>query len=63
VTITLPAADHYIRYGVPLRCFATHGVDMHKISTAIAIGTSGAADYALGEIRIGSDAEQVLACP
>ena len=63
VPIAVPGADHYVRYGVPLRCFATHGVDMHTISTAFAIGTSGPADYALGEIRIGTDADQVLPCP
>jgi beta-glucosidase len=62
VPVTLPANGKFVRYGVPLKCFAAKGADMTKVTAPFILETTGAADYSLAEVRIGSDAEKVLPC-
>ncbi len=62
VPVKLPANGHYVRYGVPLKCFAAKGAEMSKITAPFIFETTGPADYSLSEVRLGSDAEQVLPC-
>ena len=62
VPLKLPANGKYVRYGVPLKCFAAKGADMTKVTAPFILETSGAADYSLSEVRLGSDAEKVLPC-
>jgi len=62
VPVKLPATSKYVRYGVPLKCFATKGADMSKVTAPFILETTGAADYSLSEVRLGSDAEKVLPC-
>ncbi len=63
IPVAVPVTAGFVRYGIALRCFAAHGVDMRRISAPVVLSTRGAADYALGEARIGTDAEVVLRCP
>ena len=62
VPVSLPANGKYVRYGVPLKCFAAKGADMTKVTAPFILETTGPADYSLSEVRLGSDAEQVLPC-
>jgi len=62
VLVSLPANSKYVRYGVPLKCFAAKGADMTKVTAPFILETTGPADYSLSEVRLGSDAEQVLPC-
>jgi beta-glucosidase len=62
VPVKLPANGKYVRYGVPLKCFAAKGGDMTKVTAPFILETTGAVDYSLAEVRLGSDAEKVLPC-
>jgi beta-glucosidase len=63
VPVALPAADRWVRYGLPLKCFAAHGADMAHLAEPFRLTVDGAGDIALGEVRLGNDPEQVLPCP
>jgi beta-glucosidase len=62
VPVKLPANGKYVRYGVPLKCFAAKGGDMSKVTAPFILETTGPTDYSLSEVRLGSDAEKVLPC-
>ena len=63
VAIAMPETDNYVRYGIPLKCFRSKGADMTSVSKPFVLETTGSADFAITEIRLGSDAEKVLPCP
>ena len=63
VPVTLPVADHWVRYGLALKCLARHGADMTRLGEAFRLTLDGASDIAIGEVRLGNDAEQELPCP
>lgn len=54
--------DGFVRYGVPLRCLRSNGADMRALTKPFVLTVDGAADFAIGEVRLGSDAETVLSC-
>ena len=60
--VTLPPSADFVRYGIPLKCFRTKGADMSDLTMPFVLRTSGAADFAIGEVRLGTDAETVLPC-
>jgi beta-glucosidase len=60
--VTLPASDGYVRYGLPLKCLQTKGADVASLDRPFVFETEGRADYAIAEVRLGSDAERVLPC-
>ncbi len=60
--VTLPETPGYVRYGIPLKCLRGKGADVAKLDRPFVIETQGRADYAIAEVRLGSDAEQVLPC-
>lgn len=62
VPMSLPKTDDYVRYGIPLKCFRTKGADMTALTKPFVLETTGAADFGLTEVRLGSDAEQILPC-
>jgi beta-glucosidase len=62
VPVSLPADGKFVRYGLPLKCFAAKGADMTKVTAPFILETTGPADYSLAEVRLGSDAEKVLPC-
>jgi len=60
--VSLPANGKFVRYGISLKCLASKGVDMTRITAPFVFQTQGKADYALAEVRLGTDAEVVLPC-
>lgn len=60
--VTLPASSEWVRYGVPLRCLRTKGVNVRELTEPFVLTTTGTADYAIGEVRLGTDAQVVLPC-
>lgn len=60
---TPPVSASYIRYGLPLKCFAAKGVDMSKVTAPFVLTLEGPADLSIAEVRLGSDAEVPLRCP
>ncbi len=57
-----PPSGTFVRYGMPLKCLASKGADMSKVTAPFILETTGPADYALAEVRLGTDAEKVLPC-
>ena len=62
IPVMLPETPGYVRYGIPLKCLRDKGADVAKIDRPFVLETQGKADYAIAEVRLGSDAEQVLPC-
>ena len=60
--IALDVSQGFIRYGVPLRCLRDKGADMRALTKPFVLGVDGPADFAIGEVRLGTDAEKVLRC-
>jgi beta-glucosidase len=52
----------YVRYGIPLKCFAGKGADMAHVTAPLVLTTQGKTNYAIGEVRFGTDAEVILPC-
>lgn len=55
--------EDYVRYGIPLKCLQSSGADMSGLTSPFVLETQGRADYAIGEVRLGTDAEVVVPCP
>jgi beta-glucosidase len=60
--VTLPVTEAYVRYGLPLKCLRDAGADVASLTRPFVLETQGKSDYAIAEVRLGSDAEQVLPC-
>ena len=60
--VALPESADFVRYGIPLKCFRTKGATMSDLTMPFVLKTQGAADFAIGEVRLGTDAEVVLPC-
>lgn len=60
--VTFPAASGFVRYGLPLKCLREAGADVAALNRPFVLETEGRADFAIAEVRIGSDAETVLPC-
>lgn len=60
--VTLPATAGYVRYGIPLKCLRDKGADVAQLNRPFILETEGKADFAIAEVRLGSDAEQILPC-
>lgn len=60
--VELPAGDGYVRYGMPLKCLREHGANVTGLTRPFVLETEGKADFAIAEVRLGSDAEQVWPC-
>lgn len=60
--LILPVTAGYVRYGIPLRCLASKGADMARIVEPFALAVRGPADLAISEVRLGTDAQQILPC-
>lgn len=60
--VTLPVTPGYVRYGLPLKCLRTKGADVARLDRPFVLETQGPADFAIAEVRMGTDAEQVLPC-
>lgn len=62
VPVSLPANGRFVRYGLSLKCLRERGVDMANVTAPFILRTEGQTDYALAEVRLGTDAETVLPC-
>ena len=60
--VTLPANGEWVRYGISLKCLRDKGADITELTEPFMLTTTGQADYAIGEVRLGTDAEVVLPC-
>ncbi|WP_296718041.1 glycoside hydrolase family 3 protein [Erythrobacter sp.] len=60
--LDLAAGSDYVRYGIPLKCLRNKGADVTNLNRPFVLETEGAADYAIAEVRLGSDAERVVPC-
>ena len=60
--VTLPVSADFVRYGIPLKCFREKGADMTELTMPFVLRTQGSADFAIGEVRLGTDSEVVLPC-
>lgn len=60
--VTLPASADYVRYGIPLKCLRDKGANVADLNRPFVLETEGKADFAIAEVRLGSDAEQILPC-
>lgn len=58
----LAVTDDYVRYGIPLKCLRTKGADVTNLTRPFVLETQGSADFALGEVRLGTDAQIVVPC-
>jgi beta-glucosidase len=61
-TLTLPDGAEFVRYGIPLKCLRDKGVDMSQVAAPFILATEGAADFAISDVRLGTDAQTVLPC-
>ncbi|HEX6219133.1 MAG TPA: putative glycoside hydrolase, partial [Sphingomicrobium sp.] len=62
VPVSLPVSTKFVRYGLPLKCLAAAGGKLDKVTAPFVLETRGKADYSLSEVRLGTDADKVLAC-
>lgn len=62
VTARLTGGSEWTRYGIPLRCLRDRGADMRALTQPFVLRTTGATDLAIGEVRLGTDAEVKIAC-
>ena len=60
--VAFPANGKFVRYGLPLKCLRDKGVNVSNVAAPFMLETDGAADYQIGEVRLGTDAEQKLPC-
>ncbi len=58
----LPVSSDYIRYGIPLKCLRSKGADVTNLTQPFVLETQGSADFAIGEVRLGTDADQIVPC-
>ena len=60
--IDMPVSDEFVTYGLPLKCLRDKGADLAKVTEPFVIRTTGQADYAIGEVRLGTEADVTLPC-
>lgn len=60
--IDLAAESDYVRYGIPLKCLRSKGADVTSLTRPFVLETEGKADFAISEVRLGSDAERIVPC-
>ena len=60
--LTLPGSADFVRYGIPLKCFREKGADMTELTMPFVLRTQGSADFAIGEVHLGTDSAVVLPC-
>ncbi|MHA6317669.1 glycoside hydrolase family 3 protein [Altererythrobacter sp. CAU 1778] len=62
IPVNLPVTSGFVRYGIPLRCLREAGAQMTSLTEPFILGTNGKADIAIGEVRLGTDADVDLPC-
>ncbi|WP_215227921.1 glycoside hydrolase family 3 protein [Erythrobacter sp. 3-20A1M] len=62
VNLPMTAGTGWVRFGIPLKCLRQRGAPMASLMKPFVLETTGEADYAIGEVRLGTDAEVSLPC-
>ncbi len=62
VPLNLQPTNGFVRFGVPLECFADAWVNVARITAPFVLQTQGQTDYSLEEVRLGTDAQQLFGC-
>ena len=60
--LAMPETSDFVRYGISLKCLRSKGADVTSLTQPFVLQTEGSADFAIGEVRLGTDAEVVLPC-
>ena len=60
--VMLPQGGEFVRYGIPLKCLRDKGLDMSKLAAPFILATEGAADFAISEVTLGTDAQVMMPC-
>lgn len=60
--MALQEESDWVRYGIPLKCLRAKGANVKELTEPFVLTTRGAADFAIGEVRLGTDAEAVVPC-
>jgi beta-glucosidase len=60
--VQIPQGTEFVRYGLSLKCLRDKGIDMASVAMPFVLATSGKTDFALSEVRLGTDAQVVLPC-
>ena len=55
-------AGQWRRMAIPLKCFATSGADMRKITTGVSVRTAGTLDLSVSRISLSTEWDQAVAC-
>jgi beta-glucosidase len=60
--LALLPANHWARIGIRLKCFATAGADMSKLTAAAGIESAAGFKLAISEVSYGTVADHLLSC-
>ncbi len=60
--IALTEGEEFVRYGIPLKCLREKGAEMKALTEPFVLSVEGPSDLAIGEVRLGMDAETVVPC-
>jgi beta-glucosidase len=61
-TVQIPQGTEFVRYGLSLKCLRDKGIDMTKVAVPFILATEGATDFAISDVRLGTDAQVTLPC-
>ncbi len=61
-SVQMPVSDDFVTYGLPLKCLRANGADVTSLTQPFVLETDGPADYAISEVRLGTDAQEILPC-
>jgi beta-glucosidase len=61
-TLAQMNAGTWARLAIPLKCFATSGADMRRITTGMSMRTAGALDVEISRVALGTEFDRSVAC-
>jgi beta-glucosidase len=61
-TLASAPAGSWHRVAIPLKCFASSGADMRRITTGVSLRTAGSLDVAISRIALGTEFDQAVTC-
>jgi beta-glucosidase len=60
--LTQASVGQWRRVAIPLKCFASSGADMRKITRGLSLSTAGALDIAVSRIALSTEFDQAVTC-
>ncbi len=61
-SVNLPESGDFVRYGIPLKCLRSKGANVKSLTEPFVLTVEGKTDLAIGEVRLGTDAQVLLPC-